>query len=57
MNTNKYQVVPKSDYLTGARVWSVQEYMSNQFCGHWFELSWTTDLAEANRRLREARRT
>lgn len=51
MNTNKYRVVSKLDGETGIRVWSVQEYMSNQFCGHWFELSWCVDFCEANRRL------
>lgn len=52
---NVFRVVPKSDYLTGQRVYSVQEYTGNQFCGHWCEIDWALDLGAANKRLRTVR--
>ncbi len=50
-----FRVVPKNDYLTDVRVYSVQEYVSNQFCGHWHEIDWKLDLGAANARLRAVR--
>lgn len=50
-----FRVVPKSDYLTGHRVFSVQEFVGNQFCGHWHEIDWALDLGAANARLQEVR--
>jgi hypothetical protein len=48
ISTAQFRVVSKSDYLSGARVWSAQEYVGNQFCGHWHEIGWALDIPGAN---------
>jgi hypothetical protein len=44
----QFRVVQKADYLTGATIYSVQEWVANQFCGHWLEIDWALNLGDAN---------
>ena len=47
----KTEIKAKRDHLTGVTVWSIREFLGNQFCGHWHEIGRALTLSDARARL------